>query len=127
MADNLSIMQEYFGRIAAQDFEGATEFLSSNITAHVSGRSEVSGDYHGIEEFLGYITRAMALVDSLDISPHDLLVGDDHAVALTTLTLERGGESFTSNRVVVYHLDDGKISELWIIDTDQQGLDEFVS
>jgi hypothetical protein len=29
--------------------------------------------------------------------------------------------------VVVYHVSDGKVTELWVVDEDQQAVDEFLS
>ena len=124
---NYETMQAYMGHVAAVDFEAASSYFADDIVAHVGGHNPTSGTYEGKAAFMGYVRGVIGMVESLEISPHDLLASDDHAVALATITSVRGDKTLSSNRVVVYHLADDKITELWIIDTDQQAVDEFLS
>ncbi len=66
-------------------------------------------------------------MDSVRTEEHDLLVSEDHAVALATWHAERGGKTQSMNRVVVYHLEGDKITELWIVDEDQAAADESIA
>ena len=40
-------------------------------------------------------------------------------------TGERDGRTLNLQRVLVYHMQDGLLSECWIFDDDQQAVDEF--
>lgn len=124
---NYETMQTYLGHVAAKDWQAAQAFFADDVVAHVSGRNVLSGTYEGAAAFMGYLGQATAMLDSLEIAPHDLLASDDHAVVLATITSVRGGKTQSSDRVVVYHLDGDKITELWIIDADQQAVDDFLS
>jgi ketosteroid isomerase-like protein len=61
------------------------------------------------------------------IEAHDTLYSADHAVALVRAALSRGGRSITTNRVVVYHFADDRISEVWVVDANQQAVDELLA
>ena len=124
---NYETMETFLGHVAAKDWVAARSFFADDMVAHVGGDNPTSGTYEGAEAFMSYLGKTTAMLDSIEIVPHDLLASDDHAVALSTITSTRGDRTLSSNRVVVYHLDEDKITELWIIAPDQKALDEFFS
>jgi ketosteroid isomerase-like protein len=126
MATKPEIMTAYLGRIVAGDFEGAAEYYTDDIVFHWAGQGPLSGDYAGKAAVLGmfddYAARARSSVE-----PHDQLYSDDHAVVLARGTYTIDDRSITTNRVVVYHFDGDEISEVWVVDADQQAVDEFLA
>jgi ketosteroid isomerase-like protein len=58
---------------------------------------------------------------------HDVLANDEHAVALVTTSAEQADKQLNDNLVAVYHLRDGKITEVWLQSTDLYAVDEFFS
>ena len=58
---------------------------------------------------------------------HDVLVSEEHAVALVKELAVRRERNLEFNRVVVYHLRDGGIPETWSHENDLYALDEFWS
>jgi ketosteroid isomerase-like protein len=56
---------------------------------------------------------------------HAYLGDDAHGVILQRGTMTRGGKSFSTNEVFVYHFRDGKISEFWYQPADQPGVDAW--
>ena len=93
----------------------------------MSGNNTISGTYTGKEAAVGYTAKAVGAVDSIHIEEHDVLVGDQHAVVLSTSHLERNGQHLTSNTVVVYHTAGDKVTEFWVIPEDQRAVDEFLA
>ena len=124
---SMEMIRSYLDHITAGEWEAATDFWADNIVGHVSGDNPTSGTYTGKEAFTGYLQQVLGMVDSIQVDEHDLLVSDDHGVVLSTTHADRGGKHLASNRVVVYHTEGDKITELWIIDEDQQAVDEFLS
>ena len=126
MATKPEIMSAYLERVVAGDLEGATESYTDDIVFHWAGRGPLSGDYTGKAAVLGmfadYARQLQASVET-----HDTLYSDDHAVALIRATLTRGDRSITTNRVVVYHFAGDRISEVWVVDADQQAIDELLA
>ena len=124
---SMDMMRSYVDLLTAGDFEAVREYWADDIVIHVPGDNLTSGTYTGKEAAAGYGVKVMGLVDSVQFEEHDLLVSDEHAVLLTTTHAERGGKHLTSNAVAVYHTDGDKVTEVWIINEDQQANDEFLS
>ena len=127
MADRMQIMQDYLEKVVAGDWDAVEPFYTDDVGFHWAGKEPLSGDYQSKEEWRTAISKMQGAVDSATIEKHDVLISDDHAVVLDVGTYNRGGESFTTNRVVVYHFDGDLISDVWITDYDQAGTDEFLS
>ncbi len=124
---SMEMMRIYLDHITASEFEAAMGYWADDIVVHVSGNNPTSGTYTGKEAAAGWAAQAVGAADSVQIDEHDLLVGDEHAVVLSTSHSERNGKHLTSNGVVVYHTGGDKITELWIINEDQRAVDEFLT
>jgi ketosteroid isomerase-like protein len=59
------------------------------------------------------------------IRAHDILANDDHGVVLEEHSCEFGGEPSSGRAVAVYHVRDGKITEIWSYAEDQYGSDAW--
>jgi len=70
----------------------------------------------------------MQMLDSPpQIETHDVLANDEHAVILNNTRATRGGKTLEQQQVVVFHVRDGKIDEVWLQFSDQQAMDEMAS
>ena len=59
------------------------------------------------------------------LSIHDVLSSADHGAVLAKERLERDGKTLEVNRILLYHVRDGKLAECWLFDDDQRAVDEF--
>ena len=124
---SMEMMRSYLDQFTAGEFEAAMGYWADDIVIHVSGNNPISGTYTGKEAAVRYAAAVVGAVDSYKIDEHDLLVGDEHAVLLSTTHSERNGKHLTSNGVVVYHTEGDKVTEVWIINVDQRAVDEFMA
>ena len=130
---NLERLRRYASAWIMGDGAGALAFLAPGVVMHVPGRNAVSGDYHGVEGLREYAERLrVALGEGGTFAVkgfHDLLAGDDHAVALVHEHAARpaAGKTIDLHRAIVYDLRDGMIAEIWIHETDQYAFDEFLA
>jgi ketosteroid isomerase-like protein len=124
---NERILRDYFDAVAAGDLDRAAGALTADVVLHVPGRNAMSGAVHGPEAWQAYLRRMREVSGgSFRIEPHDVLVSDEHAVTLAALHAEVGGRTLDWHRVGVYHFRDGRISEVWLHEDDQQAVDEYV-
>jgi uncharacterized protein len=101
-------------------------YFAEDIVYHVSGRSPIAGDYAGAAQVIALFVRLFELSDgTLSLDLHDVVAGDEHAVALYTLRAERAGKRLADNQVLITHIHDGKATESWIQAGDQYAEDEF--
>jgi ketosteroid isomerase-like protein len=104
------------------------EIFAPDVIYHVPGRSQLSGDYTGIDEVLGFFGKLFELTGgTFRVELHDVLANNEHGIALSPATGEREGKSLQDNGVLVFHFKDGRTSEVWLHPTDQHATDEFFS
>jgi ketosteroid isomerase-like protein len=129
MTDPPDTMRAYFDAWLRNDWDAAMAFWADEVVHHVAGHGPLSGDFHGKQAFLdAYGAIFERLGGTIEVvGLHDFVAGPDHAVALVTERAIRGDRSLDFNRVVVYHVRDGRIVETWSYDWDPAALDEFWS
>ena len=123
------VMKRYVEAWERNDWEAATAIWADNVIHHVPGRGPLAGDFHDKQAFLDHYGQVFAeLGGTIEVVEfHDVLVSEDHAVALVKERAVRGERNLEFNRVVVYHLRDDKIAQTWSHDYDLYALDEFWS
>jgi uncharacterized protein len=110
------------------DMDTIRETFGEGIVWHITGRSELAGDYKGIDEVLGFFGKLIGMFDSPpQLELHDVLANDEHAVALVKATSTKGGKTRNSDAVHLFHVKDGKATEFWDHPLDIYGDDEFIA
>ena len=125
---NEEALRKGYDAFAKGDLDTLRELFDPNIKWHVPGRSQIAGDYNGVDEVFGFFGKIAELSGGnfgLDI--HDVVANDTHAVVLTSAHGERNGKSFTDRTVHVWHMENGKAKEYWGHAGDQYAVDEFWS
>jgi hypothetical protein len=112
---------------AGADIEALGEFYADDFVLHYPGRNPLAGDYRSLEDFLAKFEPVFGEDATVTRELHDALGSDDHAVQLLEVTANAGGRSYSWRGLVVMHTRDGRISEAWIHNGDQYGLDEFLN
>jgi ketosteroid isomerase-like protein len=112
------------------DVDGFGELLlADDVLWHWSGRSSVSGDYHGRAAALDLLRGFRELTgDRLVIEPLDVLEGTDHLMSFTRVRAAKGDDS----QLDVVMADamrfgpDGRVVEFWTLSNDQAAVDRFI-
>ena len=115
--------QEAFSR---RDMDSLRTFWADDIVYHVPGGNPIAGDHKGLDAVLALFAKLVEMNVRI-VEVHDVLASDDHVVALVRATANRQGKQLSANQANIYHVRDGKITEAWLIPTDQRAFDEFFS
>ncbi len=115
--------QEAFSR---RDMDSLRTFWADDIVYHVPGASPIAGDHKGLDAVLALFAKIVEM-DIRIVDVHDVLASDDHVVALVRGTASREGRQLSMNQANIYNASDGKITEAWLLPTDQLAFDEFFS
>jgi uncharacterized protein len=114
--------------LAKGDMETFLGLHADDTVVHFPGRGPIAGDHRGKDGVAKMFQKQMEILDAPpEIENHDILANDDHAVVLNTVRATRGGKTLEQQQVVVIHIEGGKIAEVWVHFSDQQGMDEFAS
>jgi len=125
---NVRLLRTAYDAFATGDLATLREVASETGVWHVPGGGPLAGEYRSWEEVVGLFTRSAQLTGGTEsIEVHDILANDEHGVALTRYTANREGKELDMRIVNVFHLKDGKITEVWDFMEDLRTYDEFWS
>lgn len=125
---NEDLLRRGYAAFAAGDIDTVLGVFADDIAWHISGQSQISGDYHGHQEVVGFFGRLMELTGgTFRLEVHDVLANDTHGAVLVTVYAQRDGEQFEMREVHTWHLAGGKATEFWAFEDDTAETDRFFS
>lgn len=124
---NAEVLRKGFEAFGKGDMDTLrNEVFTENTVWHAGGRNQLSGDYRGEEVFQWFGKLFELSGGTFKVEVHDLTTSDQHVVALTSASAERGGKRLENQKgAQVHHFEGGKISETWLHVEDQHAFDEF--
>jgi ketosteroid isomerase-like protein len=101
--------------------------LADDAVWHVPGSNRFSGEFRGKAAVLDRFRRMGESGLSTRIEEiHDVVGGDEHVVALVTLSVVSADATVTTHAVWVMHVRDGTMHEFWGMNADQAGIDGVI-
>lgn len=122
---NVELLRRIDQAQLAGDLETFFSQYTDDVLVHVGGDNQLSGDYRGLEQLQALFGRFMEASGEYSFENHAYLADDEHGIILQRSTMQRGGETFSTNEVFVVHFRDGKVSEFWYLPQDQAGVDAW--
>lgn len=114
--------------ISKGDVEGFLGHHADDVVLHFPGSGPMAGDYRGKSEVAGVFQQQQQVLDAPpEVEVHDILASDDHAVVLNKTRATRGGKTLDQDQIVVMHIADGKIAEVWLHFSKQAEMDAFAA
>jgi ketosteroid isomerase-like protein len=125
---NVTIAKEGFEAFEKGDMGWMDEHLSDDIVWHVGGNSKWAGTYKGKANVLDFFARQMQAMGSAPaVETHDVLGNDDHVISLgTAKATGPDGSSAEWKWVQVFHIKDGKATEVWGLAENDASVDPFL-
>ena len=122
---NVDLLRRGFAAFAAGDLTTLEGMFADDAIWHVPGRHRFSGDYEGKAAIFQYFGEFIQDMDSFTQDIHAMFADDEHGVVLVKATATRGDDRLEANNVLVFHADDGLVTEVWVASTDPYAGDEF--
>lgn len=119
------LMRRYAEAWTNGDSAGMYALMADDIVLHIPGRSPIAGVFKGKDDLIRLARIIREMTDRRLLELHELLVGENHAVALVRERMARAGVSLDLDRVFVFHLSEDAITEIWIYDHDSAAVDEL--
>ena len=122
---NEDLVRKGFEAFEAGDMATLDGMFTDDAVWHSPGRGILSGDFKGKQAIFGNFATLDAESDTFTQDIHAVLADDEHGVAMVTANATRRGGSSSLPSVLVFHISDGKVTEVWITPLDQYASDEF--
>jgi ketosteroid isomerase-like protein len=123
---NEDLLRRGYQAFATDDIDTVLSLFADDILWHVAGTSQISGDYRGHQQVVGFFGTMMELSGgTFRLDVHDVLANDVHGTVLVTARAERDDQKMDVRQVNIWHLADGKATEFWSFAEDQDALDKF--
>ena len=122
---NVNVLEEGFAAFAAGDMATLGSLFTDDVSWHTGGRGRFSGDYEGKDRVFAYFGEFVSDMDSFSQELHSVLADDDHGVAQVVGTATRGDDRLDFKNVLVFHFDNNRVSECWVVPLDPYAADEF--
>jgi uncharacterized protein len=124
---NEELVRRGYAAFSQGDMQTLRELFHPEIVWHASGRNRLAGDHRGIDAVLGYFGRTMELTDgTFTVEVHDVVGGDEHVAGFHLARAERAGRTLADNSVLLFHVRDGRATEVWQYWADPYAADEFL-
>jgi uncharacterized protein len=124
---NVDLVRAASAAFGQGDFSALqSQYFADDIIWHVAGTGPLAGDHEGVAQVMDVLGKISALSGGT-VQPqlHDVLVSDDHTVALTTIRAERSGNQIQLSLVHVIHSANGKATEIWTHSADPAAAAQF--
>jgi uncharacterized protein len=123
---NEDLLRRGYAAFEAGDMETVLGLFADDILWHISGESQLAGDYRGHAEVMGFFGRLFEVTSgTFRLEVHDVLANDTHGTVLVTAHGEREGHRLAMREVNIWHFADGKCTEFWAFAEDSAELDRF--
>jgi uncharacterized protein len=123
------LVRKAFAALGRSDIDALrSHYFAADIRWHFPGRGPLAGDYEGVAQVVELRGRLSELSEGTHrIELHDVIGNDEHVVALQTTRAERAAKQLEVKIVHVFHVRDGKVTEVWSHHGDLHSSDEFWS
>ena len=97
-----------------------------DFTLHYFGRNPLAGDHSGKAASLAILAEVTRRTNRKLLGIIDIMAGPERGALLVRERFERGGEVAEFERLLVYAVRDGLLSECWVYDQHQALVDTFL-
>jgi ketosteroid isomerase-like protein len=112
--ENAGVVRKGYEAFQKGDLAAFDELMTDDCVWHVPGRGQLAGDKKGRKATVEYYGQLGVLSEgTVKVELHDVFGNDEHVVGLHSTSAQRGGKSFKTTEVIVFHLQGGRISEAW--------------
>jgi len=125
---NEDLLRRGYAAYNSGDMDTVQALFDDDIVWHATGSNQLTGDYRGFQEIMGFFGKVMELSGgTFRGEVHDVLANDTHGVVLVTFHAERDGQTVALRSADIWHLADGKVTEHWSFFEDQAAADKLFS
>lgn len=120
------VVKELYRAFSAQDVPTLLELFDPDVVWHQSGRSVLAGAHSGVDAVMSFFGRVGELSQgTFTVELHDVASGDGHTTSMHTGRGQARGLVLEDHNVLVCHVRDGRLTEVWEHHQDMYAVDAF--
>ena len=122
---NEELVRSTYASFGRGDMDALFSNFTDDIAFHIPGRTPLSGDHRGKEQLTAFFQKVgERSAGTVHLEVHDVASSDSHVIGLANISGEPKGQPLSYHVVHVWHVRDGKLSEMWE-HPEQAGFDAF--
>jgi ketosteroid isomerase-like protein len=126
--ENAELVRRGYAAFSAGDIATLTEVIAEDAVWKVPGSNPMSGEKQGRDAILGYFGELMTASDgTFTVTLQDVVAGHDHTVGLQRDHAERNNKTDDQDAVLVFTIQDGRITAVQEFREDTARSDDFWS
>jgi ketosteroid isomerase-like protein len=108
------------------DLTAVAEHVHPDFVYRIPGRTNIAGEFHGIEGFVEALTRLRDESDgTLELTPLAVLADDEHLLARARVTARRGEKRLDTENCYAFRFVNGKVADGQVFLSDPEHVDDF--
>jgi ketosteroid isomerase-like protein len=108
------LVRRAYAAFSRGDLDALRGLFASDAIWHAGAQGQLSGDKQGVDEILRFFVQTAELTTgTFRVELHDVVANDEHAVSLQVASATREAGTLEARQVLVVHVRDGKIAEVW--------------
>lgn len=125
---NEQLVRHLYDARRRRDVDTVRSLLASDVRWHDPYPPPFGGDFSGADAVLAWMFGPLENeMEDSGLELHDVVANDRHAVALVNWWAVLDGRRMDGREIGVYHVEDGKVAEVWFTTDDKQASDAFFS
>jgi ketosteroid isomerase-like protein len=125
---NEDVVRQFYEARRRGDSDNVRSLLASDVRWHDPYPPPFGGDFFGADQVIEWMFGPLEQeMEESGLELHDVVANDRHAVALVNWWAVLDGRRMDGREIGVYHIQDGKLTEVWFTTEDKQASDEFFS
>jgi uncharacterized protein len=121
-----TVLQRYVAAWRAGDRAALADCYHDTFTLHYFGDNPLAGDHHGKAAALRILAEVSRRTGRRLVAILDVMAGPRRGVVIARERFEKGTLTAELDRVLVYAVQDGRLAECWVYDSDQKLVDRFL-
>jgi ketosteroid isomerase-like protein len=127
-ARNIELLQRGYDAFGRGDMATLETVFHPEVVWHAQRLGSLGGDHRGWGELAQFFAKTMELTDgTFHLELHEILGNDSGAAAVVRSMGSRGGRRLDSRQIHHFHIDEGRIVEVWQFVDDGSEVDAFWS
>ncbi|MGI8706732.1 MAG: nuclear transport factor 2 family protein [Actinomycetota bacterium] len=127
-ASQCALARRFIQALDEQDVATIENLVAEDVVGHFPGDNKLSGNYKGRDQLFEMFAKGDEVTEgTFERELHDITASDDHIVVLVNLQAQRDGKVISWNAANVWHVSDGRLTEVWFFTEDQSATDEALA